>query len=168
LIKEWEQEQEAGREGFYEKGYRLSLIWKPLIQNSTSSLSLSNFQHEHMYPFAFPPATNTTCTAANLYLLAEGLQLSLQDTYVDVAAKISILLPCVSKARTNANSAVNRAMIPSRTLRDDTILSTMIEPRGSKDDMIVARIEIPVCKCDSEYCDISEGGSSGSGFCSNH
>jgi len=56
-------------------------------------------------------------------------------------------------------------MIPSRTLRADTILSTMIEPRGSKDAIMVARIEIPVCRCDSEYFDISESGSVGSGFC---
>jgi hypothetical protein len=63
------------------------------------------------------------------------------------------------------NRAVNTVMIPSRTLRADTILSTMIEPRGSKDAIMVARIEIPVCRCDSEYFDISESGSVGSGFC---
>lgn len=82
-----------------------------------------------------------------------------------MAANISTRLPCVSNARKNANNAAKIVIMPSRALTDDTKLSTTIEMRGSKDAATVARMEMPVCKCDSEYCDISERGSVGRGFC---
>ena len=81
-----------------------------------------------------------------------------------MAANTSTLLPRVSKARKNAKNAANVVMIPRRAFTEDTKLSTMIEMRGSRDAATVARIEIPVCKCDSEYCDISEIGSVERGF----